>query len=317
MRKINTNGDYEFVPNSICNVGAAVVAGAGIVGGAMSASAAKSAAKTQSKSADAASAAQLQATREANDLQWRMYQQNLANQAPYMQGGQTAYAALMGGMGLGAPRAAGSNAPAGATSATGGSGGIQGVDQYGQPLEGNLQQLGATQADMDAAASRYGGIGGAGQFTETFKPSDLYEDPSYKFRLEQGMQQLKAAGAATGTLQTGQGLKDIVNYSQGKASEEYGNAYNRFMQNQQTAYGRIADLAGIGTSTAGNIGAAGQQTAQGIAGTTQTGVAASNAALMGGANAQAAGITQAGKAWGGGINSAAQNWMQYQQFKGQ
>ena len=85
------------------------VAGAVVVGGvasaAIGASAAQSAADTQAAAAQNAAQASLQATNNSNALQWEMYQQQLINQSPYMQGGQEAYAALLGGMGLGVPQA--------------------------------------------------------------------------------------------------------------------------------------------------------------------------------------------------------------------
>jgi hypothetical protein len=298
---------------------ATAIAGSALVGGAISADAARKSANIQAGAAGEASAASLQAGREANQLQWQMYQQNLANQAPFLQGGQTAYAALLGGMGMGAPGQnrpgfqpmPGTTMPAQGgmfTDATGAT-----VDSQGRAVAapGQLANYGATPEQMAAAAGEFAGPGG-GQFRETFTPSSLYEDPSYKWRLEQGLQALKSAGAATGTLQTGQGLKDITNYAQGAASQEYQSAYDRFMRNQETAYGRLAGLAGIGTNTAGNIGAAGQTAAGQIGSNIIGATGASSGFLTGGAAAQAAGAVGAANAFSGAANNAIGNWMGYQ-----
>lgn len=71
---------------AICYVGAAVIGSvaASAISGSMSASAAKSSARTQAKAAGEAADAQLQASREANQLNWNQYQQNLASQSPYI-----------------------------------------------------------------------------------------------------------------------------------------------------------------------------------------------------------------------------------------
>lgn len=327
MRKDKTSFDYELPIKGICNVAAAIV-GSAVVGGVASSSAARSASKTQAAAAAQASDATLAATRETNALQWQMYQQNLRNQQPFLQGGQTAYAALLGGMGLGGavgqpgvpqktigPVSQPGMQPQAAPTFTNAQGQI--VDAQGKPAPaaspyGGIQNYGATPEQMQTAAAQYAGPTGAGRFTETFKPSDLTTDPSYQWRLDQGLQALKASRAATGTLQTGQGLKDIVNYSQGAASQEYGAAFDRFMRNQETAYGRLAGLAGIGTNTAGNIGTAGQTAAGQIGQTAMQGTNASNQALLGGAQAMASGTVGQANAISGAMQGGIQNWMGYQ-----
>lgn len=306
--------------------------GGAVVGGLMSSDASRSAANTQADAARQASDAQLQATRESNQLQWQMYQQNLTNQSPFLQGGQTAYAALLGGMGLGAP---GQNTP-GYQAMPGQGGGVgaqyldssgkaysgpvttnaqgQNVDAQGNPVTAapQLQNYGATPEQMAGAAKQFAGPGGTGQFTQTFKPSDLTTDPSYQWRLDQGARMIKNSQSGKGLLGSSQSQIDLMNYGQGAASQEYQNAYNRFMQNQETAYGRLAGLAGIGTNTAGNIGAAGQAAGQGIGSTTMAGVGASNQALLGGAQAQASGAIGQANAWGGAMQGGMNNWMTLQ-----
>jgi hypothetical protein len=56
---------------------------------------------------------------------------------------------------------------------------------------------------------------------------DMAADPSYQFRLRQGQEALERSGAARGVTNTGGTLKDILDYGQQAASQEYGNVYGR------------------------------------------------------------------------------------------
>ena len=57
--------------------------------------------------------------------------------------------------------------------------------------------------------------------------ADMAADPGYQFRLQQGQEALERSGAARGVTRTGGTLKDILDYGQRAASQEYGNVYNR------------------------------------------------------------------------------------------
>jgi hypothetical protein len=57
--------------------------------------------------------------------------------------------------------------------------------------------------------------------------ADMAADPSYQFRLKQGQDALERSGAARGVTNTGGTLKDILDYGQNAASQEYGNVYGR------------------------------------------------------------------------------------------
>jgi Ni/Co efflux regulator RcnB len=66
--------------------------------------------------------------------------------------------------------------------------------------------------------------------------STAWDDPGYQFRLKSGSDALQRSAAARGTLRTGGTLKDIMDYGQNFASQEYGNIYNRALQNYNTEY---------------------------------------------------------------------------------
>lgn len=107
-----------------------------------------------------------------------------------------------------------------------------------------------------------------------------YMDPSYQFRLGEGMKALDRQAAARGGLISGGALKAAQRYGQDYASQEFGNAYNR-----------LAAMAGIGQTATGAMGNA-------------AGAFGANAGqnYMGAANARASGYVGAANAITGGLN---------------
>lgn len=283
--------------------------GLGALGGIMGSSASKRAAQQQAEAARYAADQQLRAAREAQQLQATGLKTGLQLQAPGIQGGQVGLAALMGALGLGAPRGAvraGATGDVGTGTLTNAQGQL--VDAQGRPSMGGDpygllgMNYGATDAELASAAA--GPFAGA--LTKNFEYGDIYSDPSYQFRLSEGQRALQAQQAARGNRFGGQALKDINNYAQEAASQEYGNAYNRFRQNQQDIFSRLSGLAGMGNpagagqqigQTAGNIGQLGVQ-----------GQSAANEYNTSAANAQAAGTMGSTNALVGGINSGLGNW---------
>lgn len=64
----------------------------------------------------------------------------------------------------------------------------------------------------------------------TFKAptaEELYEDPSYQFRVDQGRKALESSAASRGVLLSGATGKAITDYGQQAASQEYANVYGR------------------------------------------------------------------------------------------
>jgi len=116
----------------------------------------------------------------------------------------------------------------------------------------------------------------------------LRQDPSYQFRLNQGLDSVQSSAAAQGGLLSGATLKALNNYAQDYASQEYGNAYNR-----------LSNIVGMGQNAAAGVGNAGMQTAQAMANNTMAGANAQAAGTIGAANARAAGTQALGGALGG------------------
>lgn len=133
-----------------------------------------------------------------------------------------------------------------------------------------------------------------GYFNQTYTGQDIYSDPSYQFRLQQGQDAIQSSAAAKGGLLTGATLKALQNHGQESASQEYSNAYNRFNADQTNRYNRLSNLVGIGQNAAAQVGNAGAQTAQAIANNTMAGANALAAGQIGSANAWTNGAQQLG-----------------------
>ncbi len=71
---------------------------------------------------------------------------------------------------------------------------------------------------------------------------DLTVDPGYQFRLEEGRKALEASAAARGLLRTGGTMKDLLNYGQEAASQEFSNVDARRRADYQTGYTTASDI---------------------------------------------------------------------------
>ena len=143
-----------------------------------------------------------------------------------------------------------------------------------------------------------------GYFNQTYTGQDIYSDPSYQFRLQQGQDAIQSSAAAKGGLLTGATLKALQNYGQESASQEYSNAYNRFNADQTNRYNRLSNLVGIGQNAAAQVGNAGAQTAQAVANNT-----------MAGANSIAAGQVASANNWANTANNLGSMATSYAMMK--
>lgn len=107
------------------------------------------------------------------------------------------------------------------------------------------------------------------------------DDPSYQWRLQQGLEGVQKSAAANGTLLAGGTLKDLTAFGQGLASTEY-----------QNAFGRKFDLASLGENAAAQTGNYGSQYGQNATGS-----------LGDIGNANSAGSVAQGNIWGRYLNN--------------
>lgn len=137
-------------------------------------------------------------------------------------------------------------------------------------------------------------------FQRDFTMNDFQADPGYAFRMQEGQKALERSAAARGGLMSGGTMKALTQYGQDAASQEYQNAYNRFNNDRNTRYNRLASLAGIGQTANAQVGAAGQNYGNQV-----------GQNLMGAANAQAAGQVSTANGYGNALNQGMNSWMQY------
>lgn len=125
-----------------------------------------------------------------------------------------------------------------------------------------------------------------------FGAADFKTDPGYQFALNQGENAIINKRSAMGGVLSGNTLKDLSDYGQGMASQQYQNAYTRYNQNINNIYSRLAGVANSGQNAAGTTAGLGANAANQISEfQTQAG------------NAGAAGLIGIGNAAQGGMNN--------------
>ena len=148
------------------------------------------------------------------------------------------------------------------------------------------------------------GMAPGGEFSGSFDSAGFLanQDPGYGFRMSEGMKALDRSAASRGGLLSGATLKGAQQYGQGLASQEYQNAFNRYVTgfNANTGernqlYNRLAGVAGTGQNAVGSITAQGANMAGNIGNAYMT-----SAANTGNAAMAAAGQRQS--AFGGAAN---------------
>lgn len=169
--------------------------------------------------------------------------------------------------------------------------GGQGLNELGFRL-GVLPSLGADDAAGQAIQAQQRQNPAFGSLLRNFGASDFEADPGYDFRLSEGMRGINNSAAARGGVLSGAALKAASKYNQNFASNEYGNAYNRFNTNQTNQFNRLASIAGVGQTATNQVGAAGQNMANNVSQNTLSAGNARASGYVGGANAISGAIGQ-------------------------
>jgi hypothetical protein len=284
-------------------MGLAVAAGIGAVGaiggGLIASSGAKKAATTQAQAAE-----------QAQVSQERAFERQVQLQEPFRQGGLTAQAQIMNLLGLGAPPSA-AGAPVDVR---------QNPQAYGlreinipsifgsAPQSFYLDAQGNTVDDIEAYAAQNpisapapaAPAPGAppsefGSLARPFGMEQFQQDPGYAFRQAEGMKALERSAAARGGLLSGGTLKGIQRFGQDLASQEYGNAFNRYQVERAARLNPLQSLMGSGQSSANTLTGAVGQLGQGQA---QSQLAAGQA--------RASGYVGSANALGGALGSIGQ-----------
>jgi hypothetical protein len=251
----------------------------------------------------AATEAQLQAAREANELQKYMYDTTRADQEPWRNAGVSGLDMIMRGIGGGGQAQDGAgyvnqnpdvleawNQP-GIKEAWGNdinAYGLAHIKSSGQSEGRAIPKTGPDIPDFLATFDE-------SRFDKFYKPFDEEQfraDPGYQFRLKEGLRGVDMSKAASGLRHSGGTLKALNDYAGGMADQTYDKAYgrwvdeygrtqdsyNRFNNNGTTIFNRLSSLAGIGQTANNQIAAAGQNYANQAG---QNMIGAGNAAAQG------------------------------------
>ena len=236
------------------------------------------AASTQAGAAESAQQLQYQEQQQALQFQQQEWNTQQQNMAPWIKQGQGAINTL---------------------------GGLQNQALQGQgPLAPWTQQFQAPTAEQAA------------------------EYPGYQFQLQQGTNALTNSAAASGNLLTGNTGEALQQYGQqlgqsdytnvyNQALQQYQQSYNQYQNNQTNLFNRYASLAGMGQTSAGQLGSQGQAAAGNIANISLIGGAQQGQQINNAAAAQASGYVGMANALGGGLNNLSQYAMLQNYLNGQ
>jgi len=174
--------------------------------------------------------------------------------------------------------------------------------------KGGEEQAGATRYAADLANQQYNqtradqmpfleaGKGALNQLiplASNYKPFDynaMTADPGYGFRLSEGQKALDRSAAARGGLISGSALKAATRFGQAAGSEEYTNAFNRYQAERNAELNPLQSLAGMGQTTATNLGTMGASNAANMGNLATSGAAANAAGRVGATNAITSGL---------------------------
>ena len=162
--------------------------------------------------------------------------------------------------------------------------------------EGVAREQPFYEAGVNALPGYVSGIQKGGDLVRGFTAEDFnnYQDPGYGFRMSEGMKALNATAAARGGTMSGNALRGAVDYGQQAGSQEYTNAYNRYIGEQATRRNALANMVGQGQTTANTMNNAGAAMANNVGNAMiNQGVNNANASLYG-ANSIMRGVNSLG-----------------------
>ena len=155
-------------------------------------------------------------------------------------------------------------------------------------LQEPFRQVGVNALPELVEASRY----------TPFNYEAYQNDPGVGFRFREGLKALDRSAAARGGLLGGNQMRGITQFGQELASQEYGNAFNRYQAERAARLNPLQSLTGMGQSSAATMAQQAGQYGQAMA---------QNAATMG--NIRASQYANTANALTGGLS----NYMNYQQ----
>jgi hypothetical protein len=192
-------------------------------------------------------------------------------------------------------------------------------------LQAGQNGLNALQYGIGTGGTANGSGVGQGSLTTPYSgqfqaPTGLTEqnDPGFQARLQLGTDALERSAAARGGVLTGGTAKALNTYAQDYASNEYGNVFNRAMQDYTTKYNaynndqanqfnKLASLSGAGQMTATQLGQQGQAASNNVTGNLLSSAAQQGQQINNAGAATASGYVGQGNAWGGALGGISNN----------
>jgi hypothetical protein len=144
-----------------------------------------------------------------------------------------------------------------------------------------------------------------GSLMRKFSTADMNADPVYqnglKFGLDQGTQGINRQAAAGGNFLSGATLKALTRFGNDYGSTKANESYNRFNNDQNSQYNKLAGLSGAGQQATNQISAAGANMANQV-----------SQSQINAGDARASGYMGQAKAWNNAIGQGYNNWQQNQ-----
>ena len=269
-----------------------IPAGASLIGGYLSSSGQQKAAETGATSSREAALIQAAAAEQALRLQKQLADEQVLRNAPTVQAGDTARNRMLDLIGL-----------SGRT-------GAAGYGSANQPF---------SMAGFDPNS-----------LMRNFGAADFQTDPGYNFRISEGLKALDRQAAARGGMMSGAALKAAGRFGGDLASQEYGNAFNRFQTNrasqaglytdalnrertrQMDEYGRLSDFTTRGANAAAGTGSSQAAYGTNAANLMSQGAQAMGQGVLGAGQSTAAGQMGAGNTYNNAIQAALQGYQNNQ-----
>jgi hypothetical protein len=120
------------------------------------------------------------------------------------------------------------------------------IKQQERALE---RQIGLQEPFRQTGVNALADYGTASQYTP-FGMDQFQADPGYQFRMSEGLKALERSAASRGILQSGGTLKDITRFGQDAASQEYQNAFQRYLTERQAKLQPLEYRIGLGQAAA-------------------------------------------------------------------
>lgn len=160
-----------------------------------------------------------------------------------------------------------------------------------------------------------GDTGGAeyGSLAKAFTGQDMYKDPGYAFRLNEGVKALDRSAAARGGLMGGNQLRGVTEFGQNLGSQEYMNAFSRYQAERAARLNPLQSLLGAGQTASNALTGAAGDLGAGTAAASMAGGNAMAGGLIGAGNARASGYIGSANAISNALGQGA-NYYGQQQF---